>query len=145
MTTRKYWIGVASMKHVEAAVKAGVFAMGPEKENAAARPAKGDWFAYYTPAEGMERDEAIREITAIGQIEDDEPDMRDMPDDGQSYSRRATYHGEGTADIYDLLDDFSFIKDKAHWGVHFHRSLLEVTKDDMLAIARKLNVDGRKL
>ena len=145
MTDRRYWIVTAVTAHVDPAVSSGVASFGPDKESEASRPDKGDWLAYYSPSPAMDDDEEVRRITAVCQIEDDTPERREMPDDGVSWTRAATFHHESTADIYDLLDDFTFVKDRSHWGVHFHRSLLEVEKSDMLATARATGVDGRKL
>ncbi|MBJ3763229.1 EVE domain-containing protein [Maribius pontilimi] len=145
MTDRRYWIAVASQRHVEAAVKSGLMVFGPGRDSEASRPAKGDWIAYYAPGETMDNDSPLRRFTAMAQIDDTAPESREISDGGRAMSRKATYYGDASADVYDLLDDFSFVQDKSHWGVHFHRSLFEVTKDDMLAIARKMGVDGRKL
>ena len=145
MPDRRYWIVTAVTAHVTPAVEAGLASFGPDRESEASRPAKGDWLAYYSPSSEMESDDEVRRITALCQIDDDTPERREMPDDGTSWSRKASYHHERTADIYDLLDDFSFVKDRSHWGVHFHRSLLEIGKSDVLAIARATGVDGRKL
>ena len=145
MTDRRYWIVTAVTAHVTPAVEAGLASFGPDKESEASRPSKGDWLAYYSPTPAMDDETEVRRITAVAQIEDETPERREMPDDGVSLSRAATYHHERTADIYDLLDAFSFVKDRSHWGVHFHRSLLEIDKSDMLAIARATGVDGRKL
>ena len=145
MTDRRYWIVTAVTAHVDPAVSSGVASFGPDKKVEASRPSKGDWLAYYAPTKEMDGDEAVRRIVAVCQIEDESPKRRDMPDGGTSWTLTATYHHESTADIYDLLDDFTFVKDRSHWGVHFHRSLLEIEKSDMLAIARATGVDGRKL
>ena len=145
MSDRRYWIIVAVTSHVTPAVKAGFASFGPDNQSVADRPAPGDWVATYSPSDEMNGETEVRRITSVAQIEDDTAELRDMPDDGQSWTRLATYHHDRTADIYDLLDDFSFVKDRSHWGVHFHRSILEIEKSDMLAIARATGVDGRKL
>jgi len=145
MTERQYWISVASEELQDEAVESGQVVFGPGRDGAAARPARGDWVANYAPAETMDRDTPVRRFVAMARIDDDTPESRPVSDGGQAMSRRATYHHDRDADIYDLLDAFSFVTDRSHWGVHFHRSLFEVTKDDMLAIARAMGVDGRKL
>lgn len=140
MTEHRYWIGVASTDHVDAAVEKSVFGFGPGHHADADRPAKGDWIAYYSPTTGGDDGEPVRRITAVARLEDEASQEGDADGDAPTWTRKAHYYHHDTADIYDLLPRFSFIKDQAHWGVHFHRSLLEVTKDDMAAIAHATGV-----
>jgi hypothetical protein len=44
------------------------------------------------------------------------------------------------AGIYPLLDAFSFVTDRSHWGMYFRKSLFKVTRDDFALIAKAMGV-----
>ncbi len=44
------------------------------------------------------------------------------------------------ADIYPLLDRFSFVTDRSHWGMYFRKSLFKVERADFALIAEAMGV-----
>ena len=61
--------------------------------------------------------------------------------------RRDIAYEKGThpADVYPLLDELSFIKDRAHWGLFFHRGLFSAPRDDFARIAAAMGLDPNRL
>jgi hypothetical protein len=49
------------------------------------------------------------------------------------------------ADVYPLLDQLSFIKDRQHWGLFFHRSIFSVPRDDFALIAEAMGLDPKRV
>ena len=132
-----HWIGIAAAMHVRLAVEGG-FAMFSHGEKAAidkVRP--GDWVAYYSPQEGAE----LRACTAIGQALDGPVGEREMAPGLPGWYRRMRWLEARTADIYPLLDRFSFVKNRSHWGMYFRKSLFRVPEGDFALIAGAMGVE----
>ena len=135
----KCWIGVVATRHVRIAVANG-FAMFAHGKLSAARSTRpGDWVAYYSPREGIDDGDTVRAFTAIGQILPGEPVQRQMGASGDSgWQRQARWLDASDADIYPLLDRFSFVRDRSHWGMYFRKSLFEVEQADFAIIAEAM-------
>lgn len=134
------WIGVAAGRHVAAGVAGGfaMFAHGRHEAVKKVRP--GDWVAYYAPREGINEGAAIRAFTAMGYALPGEPRQREMFAGITGWSRDMHWLDASPADIYPLLDRFSFVRDRRHWGMAFRRSLFTVEDRDFLLIAEAMGV-----
>jgi hypothetical protein len=122
-----HWIGVAAGKHVAIGVKDGFAMFAHGRHEAAKRVQPGDWVAYYSPRDGMNEGAELRAFTAIGQA---------LPGDAAEWWLDAR-----PADIYPLLDKFSFVKDRQHWGMYFRKSLFKIDGGDFALIAAAMGVD----
>ncbi len=145
MSKTRFWIGVAAKEHVDIAVRERFCMFAHGKGSAAKQLSQGDWFAYYSPKTGMKSGKEVRAFTALGCVDDDTLTERPMGEHGVGIMRSATYHATGHADIYSLLDAFSFVKKRSHWGMYFRKSLFEIPQDDMLLIARAMGIDPAKV
>ncbi len=136
-----HWIGVASADHVRRAVEGG-FAMFAHGRHAAAKRVKpGDWVAYYSPRDKMGAGAEVRAFTAIGRALDGEPAEHQMAPGVTGWFRRMRWLDSRPADIYPLLDRFSFVADRRHWGMYFRKSLFSVSRDDFCRIAEAMGVE----
>jgi hypothetical protein len=142
----RHWIAVVPKAHVDRAV-AGGFAMFAHGRHAAVtRVRPGDWLAYYSARTLLEGGDKVRAFTAIGRIAAREPYEAEMSGGQPGWRRNIAYEEKAKqADVYPLLDDLSFIKDRQHWGLFFHRSLFSVAREDFALIAQAMGVDPKRL
>jgi len=135
-----YWIGVAASNHVAIARRDG-FAMFAHGSHAAAkRLSPGDWVAYYSPREGISDGAEVRAFTAIGIVLPGEATERLMVPSVTGWSCPMQWLDSRDAGIYPLLDAFSFIGDRRHWGMYFRKSLFTVSEPDFRLIADAMGV-----
>lgn len=134
------WIGVVAGIHVKAAV-AGSFAMFSHgRHDAAKKVFPDDWVAYYAPREGMKDGAELRAFTAIGQVLPGDPAEREMLPGLPGWYRRMRWLDAKPADIYPLLDAFSFVTNRQHWGLYFRKSLFGIDRRDFALIADAMGV-----
>jgi hypothetical protein len=145
-TDARYWIAVVPKVHVERAV-AGRFAMFAHgRYDAINRTSPGDWLAYYSARPLREGGDEVRAFTAIGRFTDRELYEGEMGPGHAGWRRDIAYEKAAReAGVYPLLDQLSFIRDRTHWGLFFHRSLFAVRRDDFAKIAAAMGLDPRKL
>ena len=142
----RYWIAVIPKSRVEIAVAENFAMFAHGRHTAVKRTSPGDWLAYYSPRTKLGEGEEVRAFTAIGRFTEREPYEAEMSA-GQVGWRRDIAWQKKThdADVYPLLDELSFIKDRTHWGLFFHRSLFSVSRDDFALIAKAMGLDPKRL
>ena len=142
----RYWIAVIPKSRVELAV-AGAFAMFAHgRHDAVKRTSSGEWLAYYSPRMTLNAGEEVRAFTAIGRFTEREPYEAEMSAGRVGWRRDIDWQRQAhDADVYPLLDELSFIKDRTHWGLFFHRSLFSVSRDDFALIAKAMGLDPKRL
>lgn len=142
----RYWIAVVPKSRVELAVAGGFAMFAHGKHEAVKRVEPGAWLAYYSATTVLKGTEPIRAFTAIGKVKNREPYQAEMMEGRTGWRRDIDYAREAhDADIYPLLGSLSFIKDRTHWGIFFHRSVFQVARDDFLQIAEAMGVDPKRL
>lgn len=142
----RYWIAVVPKSRVESAVAGGFAMFAHGRYDAVKRVGPGDWLAYYSPRTMLKGGDEVRAFTAIGRICDDEPYEVEMTPGQTGWRRRIGYErGAREASIYPLLDTLSFITDRTHWGIFFHRSLFAVTREDFAQIADATGIGADRL
>ena len=134
------WIGVAAGMHVEIAVRDRFAMFSHGRHDAVKRVRPGDWVAYYSPREGMKDGAELRAFTAIGTVLDGDPAEREMMAGLTGWYRNMRWLDAEPAGIYPLLDRFSFVKDRQHWGMYFRKSLFRVDAADFALIADAMGV-----
>jgi hypothetical protein len=137
MPEPRFWIGVTRKEHVDVAIQGGFVMFAHGKHSAVAKLSPGDYFTYYVPM--TISGEAVRAFTAMGVVEPPEPEEA-VSDRGSFWRRKARYFAAPPADVYPLLERFSFIRDRSHWGMAFHKSLFEVSRTDFTMIADAMGV-----
>lgn len=135
------WIGVAAARHVRIAVESRFAMFAHGRHSAALRTQPGDWVAYYSPREGMNEGAEVRAFTAIGRILPGEPREQQMTAAGDmGWQRNAEWLRAESADVYPLLDRFSFVRDRGHWGMYFRKSLFSIEPVDFALVAAAMGV-----
>jgi hypothetical protein len=141
----RYWIAVVPKVGVERAAAGGFAMFAHGKREAIERVRPGDWLAYYSPRTLFRGGDEVRAFTAIGRIAEREPYEVEMSAGHAGWRRDAAFEKAHEAGVYPLLDQLSFIKDRQHWGIFFHRSLFSVSRDDFALIAEAMGLDPTRL
>ena len=141
MTTRAYWIGVASKAHVRAGIAGGFCQLGHGKHAPVKRLNPGDIIAYYSPRETVDpKSDSVQAFTGLGEIAAREPYLVQMTAEFQAYRRDVTWWKAEEAPVKPLIGSLSFIKDPARWGYPFHRGAFKISPDDFGAIAKAMGI-----
>jgi hypothetical protein len=132
----KYWIGVASADHVKLGVAGGFCQLCHGKAAPLNRMKQGDWIIYYSSKVTMGLPELCQKFTAIGQIIDDKAYVTD----NGFYRRNVDFKQAESVSILPLINEFSFIRNKKHWGYSFRYGHLEIPETDFKLVADKMFV-----
>ncbi len=139
-----HWIGVAAAEHVRRGVQEGFAMFAHGRHSAAEKVQPGDRVTYYSPREGLNAGAEVRAFTAIGVVADAPVRERAMFHGLTGAARSVDWIKEARpADVYSLLERFSFVVDRAHWGMYFRRSLFRIAPADFAHIADAMGVDLR--
>ena len=137
------WVGIAAADHVAIGVAGGFAMFSHGRLTAVEKVLPGDWVAYYSPRQGMKEGAEVRAFTAIGRVLPGEPGEREMLPGMPGWYRRVEWLDARPADVYPLLDRFSFVVDRQHWGMYFRKSLFRVTEQDFGLIAEAMGAGGQ--
>ena len=142
----RYWIAVVPKVGVERCLAGGFAMFAHGRHDAVKRTKAGEWLAYYSPRTLLKGGDEMRAFTAIGKFTEREPYEAEMMPGRVGWRRDIAFEkGAREADVYPLLDALSFIKDRTHWGLFFHRSLFSVQRDDFALIAAAMGLDPKRL
>ena len=142
----RYWIAVVPKAPVERCIAENFAMFAHGRHDAVKRVKPRDWLAYYSPRTLLKGGDEVRTFTAIGRFADREPYEVEMSAGRVGWRRDIAYEKKAReAGIYPRLDQLSFIKDREHWGLFFHRSLFSVTRDDFALIAGAMGLDPKRL
>jgi len=145
-TGSRYWIAVVPKVGVERCLTGGFAMFAHGRHDAVMRTKAGEWLAYYSPRTILKGGEEVRAFTAIGKFTKREPYEAEMMQGRVGWRRDIAFEKKAReADVYPLLDELSFIKDRQHWGLFFHRSLFSVPSADFAKIAAAMGVDPKRL
>ena len=134
----KYWVGVASADHVQTAVAGGFVQLGHGKSAPVRRLLPSDLMAFYSPRSQLHAGVPVQSFTAIGRVCDREPYLYPQTPSFSPTRRDVTYFKAQAAPIEPLLGELSFIHPGKSWGLPFRRGLIEVSEQDMRAIANAM-------
>ena len=143
MTTTKqedtrYWIAVASRDHVQTGVEQGVCQASHGKEAPLKRMGEGDWVVFYSPKESDDGVEKCRKFAAIGKIKDELVYQVRMNEDFAPFRRSVEFYPCSEVPTEPLIPLLSFIKNKKSWGYIFKFGLIQISRQDFLAIASRM-------
>jgi hypothetical protein len=142
----RYWIAVIPKSRVELALAGGFAMFAHGRHDAVKRTKSGEWLAYYSPRTMLNAGEEVRAFTAIGRFTNREPYEAEMGGGRVGWRRDIAWRRKmHDADVYPLLDELSFIKDRMHWGLFFHRSIFAVPRADFALIANAMGLDPKRL
>jgi predicted RNA-binding protein len=134
----RYWIGVASREHVLIGEKEGFAQFCHGKEAPAKRLSKGDWIVYYSGKEKFDASIPCQKFTAFGEVLDEKPIQVEQFPGFHPYRRKIRYEKAKETDIYPLIENLAFIKNKLKWGMAFWYGFFEISEDDFKLIIREM-------
>jgi len=137
---RKYWIGVASLEHVRAAVHGGFCQLNHGKEAPVRRLKRSDILVYYSPRESMGEGVALQAFSAAGSILDDEPYRVEQAPGFKPFRRKTHYFETRQSPIQSLLKALTFTRDHSNWGFAFRRGVFSIDREDFVMIAEAMNI-----
>lgn len=137
---RKFWIGVASLEHVHAAVKGGFCQLSHGKEAPVKRLQKGDVLVFYSPKESMRGNSSVQAFSAAGLILDEYPHQVEQAPSFRPFRRKVHYLKSKQAPIQPLLEELSFTKERSNWGFAFRRGAFAIDEKDFLIIASAMSL-----
>ncbi len=133
------YIGVACKEHVENGVKLGICQFCHGKVAPAKRLKQHDYIIYYSSKVTMTCAKLYQKFTAVGRITDDEIYSYDMGNGFMVYRRNVEYLDiKSHVEIQPLIEELSFIKNKASWGGVFRYGFLEIDQKSFDNIAAKM-------
>lgn len=136
----RYWIGVASLEHVQHGVEGGFAQVCHGKSGPLKCMSSGDWIIYYSPTIHFGAKDLCRSFTAIGQVNSDDPYPFAMSKDFIPWRRNVRFTSSRQVPIEPLLEKLNFIQDKKKWGFPFRRGCFEITQDDFQLIAQEMGI-----
>ena len=136
----KFWINTVSYEHVKAGVDGGFTQADHGLAKNLRRLAPGDWVVFYSPRTLFRSGEILQQFTAIARVKEGLYQV-EMTPTFKPWRQRVEFLSCQPASIRPLIQELSFIRDKAHWGFVFRRGLFEIPKDDFLRIANVIGVD----
>jgi EVE domain-containing protein len=142
MSEPRYWIGVVSKDHADAAFAEGFLQLGHGKAGPLERLRPGDGFAFYSPRESHPAGRPLQAFTAIGRVADGPIYESGSTADGPTFRRNASFLDATPAPIKPLVERLTFIRSKEHWGAALRFGLVRVPREDFAAIAAAMGRDA---
>jgi EVE domain len=139
MAPGNYWIGVVSRAHAQLGVAGGFVQLGHGKRAPLQRLRAGDGIVLYSPRTAYPDGEPLQAFTAIGTVTTAEIYQVEMTPQFQPYRVDVAFQPCREAPIKPLLDDLSFVADKAHWGSALRFGQLKIGAHDFAVIARAMD------
>jgi predicted RNA-binding protein len=136
----KYWMAVASREHVLGGVKGGFMQVCHGKAGPLKKMKADDWVIYYSPTEKFGEKGPCRKFTAIGRICSKEPYLFTMNEDFTPWRRDVTFLKAKETPIEPLIDELSFITNKAKWGFPFRWGCFSILYSDFHLIAMNMGI-----
>lgn len=136
----RYWLGVVSKEHVQKGVRGGFAQVCHGKKAPLSRLTTGDGFVYYSPKIAMDSPELCKSFTAIGMVKNGKVYQVEMTPDFHPFRIDVKYASSEEAPIAPLLDQLELTQ-KKNWGMQLMRGLIEISKEDFLAIAKAMKAE----
>jgi hypothetical protein len=136
----RVWVGTASREHVQIGLEGGFAQFCHGKAGPAKRPRRGDIVLYYSGQERFGEKSPCQKFTALGVIQDDEPEQVEQFPGFFPWRRSVDWRQQSEASIKPLLDRLSFIANKAAWGAPFRFGFLEIPQEDLRVLASEMGV-----
>jgi hypothetical protein len=139
MTPGNHWIGVVSRAHAQLGVVGGFVQLGHGKRAPLQRLRAGDGIVLYSPRTAYPDGELLQAFTAIGTVTTGEVYQVEMTPQFRPYRLDVAFRPCREAPIKPLLDDLSFVADKAQWGAALRFGQLRISAADFAVIARAMD------
>jgi hypothetical protein len=136
------WIGVVSRAHVRIGVEGGFIQLNHGKQAPLRRLHAGDGLVIYSPRTSYPDGEPLQAFTAIGVVISGDIYQVEMSPGFAPYRVDVRFTACREAPIRPLIDDLSFIKDKARWGGAFRFGLVRIPAIDFELIAGAMGCEA---
>ncbi|MGF9696944.1 EVE domain-containing protein [Paenibacillus sp. MABNR03] len=137
----RYWIGVVSASHVNAAIEGGFAQMCHGKSAPLRQMAPNDWLIYYSPRSDMSKGKPLQAFTAIGQVMDGRIYRHQSSESFVPFRRDICYFPCREVKIASLLNQLTFTRENRNWGFIFRRGHFEIGAEDFKTIAASMLVE----
>lgn len=134
----RFWIGVASLDHVQRGVAGGFCQLCHGKSQPLRRMSVGDWIVYYSPKMVFGQVQACQQFTAIGEVTGADAYEFKMASDFIPYRRDIQFYDSHSVAIHPLLGFLSFIKNAKLWGQAFRYGHFAISQPDFALIAERM-------
>jgi hypothetical protein len=133
-----FWIGVVSRTHVQIGVRGGFIQLNHGKKQPLQRLRAGDGLTMYSPRTSYPDGEVLQSFTAIGVVVSGKIYQAEMTPEFKPYRVDVKFFGCHETPIRPLIEQLSFIKNKARWGSAFRFGQLKVPVQDFELIAESM-------
>lgn len=126
-----YWVVVAARDHASSGIAQGIVQANHGKEAPLRRMHPGDGILIYAPKQTFGGKEPLQQFIAVGTVADEPVYQIAVSDDFHPFRRRVTYEESviGTP-IQPLIEQLSFIQNKASWGYSFRFGCFAIPEAD---------------
>jgi hypothetical protein len=135
----KYWLGIVSKEHVLKGKVEGFAQVCHGKKAPLARMKKNDWLIYYSPGNTIGKSD-LQAFTAIGTVPDEYVFQFKMFEGFIPYRRKIEYLQAKEVLLSSIKSKLKFTQEK-NWGYQLRRSLVELSNEDFLTIAKSMEVE----
>lgn len=139
--SKRYWIGVACRAHVKCGVAGGFAQLCHGKAAPLKRMQVGDGLIYYSSKELLGEAAPCQRFTALGEVVGHEVYPFEMAPGFVPFRRDIRFFDAAEVAIRPLIEQLSFIPDKARWGYPFRFGHLEIPARDFRIISEAMQ-DG---
>jgi hypothetical protein len=136
MNVTQFWIVVCARDLAEAAVAGGYVEVNHGKAEPLERMQPGDGIAFYSPRDAYPHGPPLQAFTAIGRIGDAPIAQSELAH--QPFRRAVDWLPATPAPVKPLLDELTFIRNRAYWGAAFRFGFLRVPPVDFARIAQAM-------
>jgi len=143
MAVVNYWIGVAVMEHIEAAVRGGFVQLGHGKEAPVRRLSSGDWVLLYASRRSLRSKSSLSAFAAIGRVLDHNVYQVNQGEGFCPFRREVNWlPAAKQVEIHPLLTRLSFTNNRQrNWGMAFRRSSFQISPADFRLIQNAMGVE----
>lgn len=144
MSQVHYWVVVASRDHALSGVEQNIVQANHGKPGPLRRMQPGDGVVIYAPKLKYGQTDPYQRFVALGEVGDGPVFQADISPEFQPFRRAATYQPVTETPIQPLLDQLTFVKNKARWGYSFRFGCFEIPAPDFALIRSAMTHNERK-
>jgi hypothetical protein len=139
MDTPNYWIAAIAQHDALAGVAGGYAEAAYGRAGPLERMRAGDGFAVYSPRATWPDGEPLQAFTAIGRVRTGIVYCAGGGAGAGPFRIAIEYCAAAPAPIRPLIDQLSFIRNKAHWGAAFRFGFVKVPPEDFALLATAMD------
>lgn len=137
----QYWVVVAAHDHASSGIGQGIVQANHGREAPLRRMQPGDGVLFYAPRQTFGGKEPLQQFIAVGTVADEPVYQVAVTDDFHPFRRRVTYDKSAAeTPIRPLIEQLSFIRNKASWGYSFRSGCFAIPKADFDLICSAMTI-----